>query len=742
MSFLNPLFLWLLPLVGIPLVIHLLNRRRTNVIRWGAMRFLAAAASRRRRIWNLKDWLLLCLRMAAVAMLVIAFARPLVRGGLAGGPWGPRDVILVLDTSMSTSRADARSGAGAGQLDELKRRAVTAINQLDSDDHVRILLACTVPRWLQQEPVPADPSVKADLLGRLAAVQAELSHADLPRCVQEALESPPAQSGLPRTVALLADSAAYGWNPPSAGWRRVRKALQSPAGDSTVNVVLLPTSERVPNVAVESVIAPRTVLAVGETMPLTATIRNTGSVPMQASQAVWTAGNTTIGTLPVPALNPGEATTLTVEFHAVDLGPLEVACRASAADDLAMDNQDAVVLEVAEAVPILVVDGTGRTDPARSDTAYLLAALGSGDGAPDQVWTSPFRVSVVQPPDLATQRLDDYRCIILANVSRLSQDVTTGVAEYARKGGGLWIVLGDQSSPAVLDPSFAGQPEVRPVSMASAATMPAGEPSFEIVRSAAVQHPAMRLLSDAPRSDLDRVQVYQRYRFGQPAAGKPVPVLLATGTGEPLAVEASSLGRGRVIIQGIPLTVGWSNLPASQAFVIMVHEWLWYLCEPAMTRRNLEVGETIHLPLGPAHAATKSRLLLPGGERVDVAAERRGERASVQYGPTVVPGTYELVLGSDGTSRQVFRVKRDPRESDLSPLALEQQRALADTAGLRFVSDPLSAPAGMADSAGLEPFWSALLTILLVALVLESAWAAAVSARRRPVRGDLSVGSV
>ncbi|OYW12243.1 MAG: hypothetical protein B7Z55_18440, partial [Planctomycetales bacterium 12-60-4] len=42
MSFLQPLLLAALPLVALPIIIHLINQRRFQTIRWGAMMFLLA----------------------------------------------------------------------------------------------------------------------------------------------------------------------------------------------------------------------------------------------------------------------------------------------------------------------------------------------------------------------------------------------------------------------------------------------------------------------------------------------------------------------------------------------------------------------------------------------------------------------------------------------------------------------------------------------------------------------------
>ncbi|MBC7351188.1 MAG: BatA domain-containing protein, partial [Thermogutta sp.] len=55
-------------------LIHLLHRRRFRVVHWAAMEFLLQAARRSRRMIELRDWLLLLLRMACLLLFAIGMA--------------------------------------------------------------------------------------------------------------------------------------------------------------------------------------------------------------------------------------------------------------------------------------------------------------------------------------------------------------------------------------------------------------------------------------------------------------------------------------------------------------------------------------------------------------------------------------------------------------------------------------------------------------------------------------------
>ena len=78
MSFLQPIFLYGLLAASIPVIIHLLNRRRFRTVKWGAMQFLLKATRESRGKKRLKHILILLCRTLAIAALIVAIARPLV----------------------------------------------------------------------------------------------------------------------------------------------------------------------------------------------------------------------------------------------------------------------------------------------------------------------------------------------------------------------------------------------------------------------------------------------------------------------------------------------------------------------------------------------------------------------------------------------------------------------------------------------------------------------------------------
>src|SRR5277367_3974174 len=96
MSFLQPMLLPALALVLLPIIIHLINQRRFQTVKWAAMMFLLAANRMSRGYARLRQWLIMAMRMAAIATLVFAVSRPLAGGWLGLAAGGRADTTMIL----------------------------------------------------------------------------------------------------------------------------------------------------------------------------------------------------------------------------------------------------------------------------------------------------------------------------------------------------------------------------------------------------------------------------------------------------------------------------------------------------------------------------------------------------------------------------------------------------------------------------------------------------------------------
>src|SRR6185436_15799995 len=138
MSFLNPIMLAGLAAVSVPILIHLLNRRRFQKVVWAAMRFLQNAVEQNQRRMRLEDMILLALRCLLVALLALALARPAILSK-ATDLFGQSKVtgVIILDNSYSMGVSDG----SMTRFDKARDAALAAIDSLPFGSATAVLLA-------------------------------------------------------------------------------------------------------------------------------------------------------------------------------------------------------------------------------------------------------------------------------------------------------------------------------------------------------------------------------------------------------------------------------------------------------------------------------------------------------------------------------------------------------------------------------------------------------------------------
>jgi hypothetical protein len=101
------------------------------------------------------------------------------------------------------------------------------------------------------------------------------------------------------------------------------------------------------------------------------------------------------------------------------------------------------VVEVADQLPILLVDVAAASGPSVNTPALFAAALGFKNNEP-QTWHSVFRPETIASTALATHPLAGYRAIVINNLPELDHATIDRLDSYVRAGGGLWVALGEE----------------------------------------------------------------------------------------------------------------------------------------------------------------------------------------------------------------------------------------------------------------------------------------------------------
>jgi hypothetical protein len=214
MTFLQPWVLLALPLVALPLIIHLINQRRFQTVQWAAMMFLLSARALSRGYSRLRHWLIMALRMAAVAAVILAVGRPLSRGWLAlAGGGRPDTAIVILDRSPSMQARDP--AAVETKLDTARRQLAESLTTLRP-------ARCVVLADPDSPPLEiADPAALADV----PATGPTAAPADMPRLLQAAYDYIRDNAAGASEIWIGSDQRANDWAAESGGWTSLREAF-------------------------------------------------------------------------------------------------------------------------------------------------------------------------------------------------------------------------------------------------------------------------------------------------------------------------------------------------------------------------------------------------------------------------------------------------------------------------------------------------------------------------------------
>jgi hypothetical protein len=214
MTFLQPLLLFGLPLVALPVIIHLINQRRYQTIRWAAMMFLLAANRMSRGYAKLRQFLILLFRVLAVAGLIFAVSRPLAGGWLGRTGGGrPDTTIILLDRSPSMRQQSA--GSVVSKLDAGRHQLARTLGTLGSGRWVLVESTANTPREIES---PQD-------LAKLSETEPASTSADLPAMLEAARnyirDNRPGRT----EIWICSDLRQHDWNSESVRWQALRDSF-------------------------------------------------------------------------------------------------------------------------------------------------------------------------------------------------------------------------------------------------------------------------------------------------------------------------------------------------------------------------------------------------------------------------------------------------------------------------------------------------------------------------------------
>ncbi len=742
--------------VAIPIVIHLLFRRRRKPILWGAMRFLLEAYRRQRRRLTLEQFLLLAARCLVVALLALAIGRPVLEAAGALGGGGARTLYVLIDNGLASS---IRDDAGRTALERHKAAAMRLLQSLGPADRAG-LMALGAPAESLVVPASADVSAVRGLVEGLEATDAPTDFSSAFERLRGELSS---DSDASRTdnviVAILSDfltgSADIGTPPPgvftglagSAG-AGVRLLASRPAEDAPGNVQIVSVDPLRPVVltggeaatlasGVVTVRLRRTGPAVAEPGATTVRLRvvsasdgvgGAGELSAAAAQAVvrWAPGQSEATASPAVDLSAAAGGAL------IEAGGVALVAEIDR-DALDGDNAHRRPVAVAETLRVGMVARRrfgGAPTIERLDPAdWIRLALRPSDA-------SPVDVIDIEPATIDAPSLAGLAAVVLVRPDLVDDEGWKRLRAFVDSGGML-LIFPPAEEPVHLWTDHVSETLGLPWRIAREAKE--HDPPLALTTEGAasrllslVEEEAQDLAStvtvvktlpieDAPQG----VETILRTQDGAPwaIAGSRVDESEETGDGAARSVEPRA-ERGLVVYFASTPTLSWTNLPARPFMVPLLNEAVRQGVGRAAGTWASFAGQFIMAPV----RAVELRPVAGGAERGAILLDAAGRSAA----PVRRAGLLRAVDGRGG-SRGLLAVNADPdagRTDVQAPAAVQSWLAATGVTPGAFAwieggDDPAadSPFAALAEAEARSPISLPLLIAALVIAMLEAVMA-------------------
>ena len=581
-------------LAAVPLILHLLMRQTPRHVIFPALRLIQARHKQSKKRLRIKNWLLLIARMALLALMALALARPTLT---TDTPLGDSEVdtaiALVVDTSLSMEYTER----GKDRLQEAKARAAEILNRATDGSEVFVIDSASPAR-----EIPISPALA---LKRVEALTLRDANKPLNAAVSLAYEEVGASKLARREIYVLSDLAKSAWDLGSTTVAEAAKKANTPKPTISAYVLRLAPKE-IEDVAVVEVELAATAAVQGEKLEVKAKLRSWGPKTTRVVELrIDDVPKDKRGPLEIPASGEVEVAFTTPTTLAPGLHRGEIRLGGQT-DFLPFDDSRYFTFLVQPSQKVLIV----TDDQADSfETSRALAPFSDtlAPGAPQLV-----KVDAISAEEFGRRGrsiLKDYSAVYLLNVARPSEADWKALTGYVREGGGLVVALGARSEPT----SYNGK-AAAPLLPAQLETIkPKGANTF--FARADLAHPLFLRFPREIDAEFSRIPAYRAWNV-KPQDSR---TLLSFTDGSPALLERTFQGpkAGHVLLWTLPLRVnpvagaGWSELPRSWGFLEAVLQSVAYLSGTAADRLNYEAGEDAVLPVDPNRRSATYQVVGP-----------------------------------------------------------------------------------------------------------------------------------
>ena len=636
--------------VGIPLAIHLLTRKTTRTLKFPTIRFLRKVQASQSAVYRIRHIIMLLLRTAFVALLLLAFLKPVFQARTLADKEHPdarHAAIIILDASLSMGY----TGSGFSPFSQAKLAAEKILENLHPDDRANLVLAATSATSSFDEPSANRFHLKNDIQKSVPTSE----RADLDAAIAEAVAQLKKTTGLKKEIHFVSDFQRSNWA--AVDFAKIPKDVKT--------VFISVADQAAANAAIIEALLQPPSPAIGEPVEVVCKVANYGLQPRHVPVELKIGDDQLFQhELDVPA-----GTTSTTSFRLrpnrseIFEGTLTIP-----EDGLAADNQRFFALKVSDQMQVVLLSDENPKDP-QAAHRFLMSAINP--------YTERARGAVL-PTMVSPQQFDKFaaartQVLVVSGCREISEPTAQSLLQFLKDGGGILWFLGGSSDRAnlLLLEKVSGGDATLPFKPGDLVERSGGgSTGHGALTQANFDHAILRPFRES--QDLGEIR-FHRYFATQREQGQGQVLLRYEDRHVALARRA--VGAGALLICNFSPDIRSSDLAKRTLFVPLIHEMLRDLKPQGGGARLFTVGQPASTTVKLAADGEEIRFTNPSGEKISALFELGKEEAAVIFAQTKGTGFYRVHAGAKRLGTVAVNV--DERESNLDSLSLEQIEGLS-----------------------------------------------------------------
>lgn len=647
LGFVSPLLLWGMLAASLPIIIHLINRRRARKIAFSATYFVKLSNKRLARSLKLKQFLLLLFRTLLLLILPLLLARPYVlpkENNEIVNTETPYARVILLDQSMSM-QADYDGKTLFEHALEKTRSLITSFNQADS-------IGLVFAPYENEKDVGELTFQHHEILEMLDERVATYYPTDFSRSLEKARLMLEGSTLKQRQLIIIGDLTETGYDVPFS---------MEVEGESVPLAVFdVREGNEISNQSIAAIKTERSFFTGSRDWKVSVSVANYSSRPVTSLPLSVLLNNENVanGFVDIP---PDETVTKDFIIKVEGVGRIRLESRIPD-DSLKADNKRFAEIDVARNLNVLIVNGQPSTTRHLDEVFYLKEALNPGGMNRSGIFNR-----VITPDWFMNENLDEYDLVFLCHIPKISEEMGLEIERFVSEGHGVFITVGPNVDVDNYNETIGGllPGTLRGERLAGTGTESKSQGRVVYLSHLDYANPAFRVFNDETAKSLYLAKVKKYLTFDSDASRKK-QILARFSDTSPALVEVQ-YGQGKSMLFTSSISRVWNDIPIQPGFLPLMQELAHLLAGGSKDdgKQSFLVGDRYQV-----QADYKvSKIVSPSGNEIKPKNLEDGNR---MFGPFLESGFYTL----DSNGDDFVTVNVTTSESDLKPLSEKNRESV------------------------------------------------------------------